>query len=479
MKCQITQSNPACKSPISLVSDPDKPSFSHLGLIFKLISLCLLYLLPSALYAGVRINSAQFEVTMDSATHQLSIADPGSIAIEIERSAESPEFTNFELTITNISETALNLQPLELYAGENLSALIDTEAGLGASFYSYLEPFIADRGQTAQRFTDLDELPSITTGAWFGWTNRYHVDAVRLATDRETLSFKITAESEPLVQNEVSLRIKPMIDNLAPGESISLEFAYLSAIKSRQLLQDSSINLEGLLLSNLWDWLRALCFLFWGLLDYLYVMTGNWGFSIILMALIIRILIIPVTRFSLEYQKRAIQQQARIAPLLAEVKHNYKGAEQSEKILALYESQKYDQLAPFKSMLGLFIQIPIFVALFNVLGESYEVSGQSFLWINDLAISDRLFSTGINLPYFGSYFNLLPFVMAAITVLSTWLAGRSTTDADTPTLSLFGMAGVFFVLFYSFPAALVLYWLSSNLFQLIQQTIENRLKSEE
>ena len=71
--------------------------------------------------------------------------------------------------------------------------------------------------------------------------------------------------------------------------------------------------------------------------------------------------------------------------------------------------------------------------------------------------------------------NLLPVVMAAITIASTWLAGRTKGKENTPTFTLFSMGGFFFVLFYSFPAALVLYWMSSNFFQLMQQSFEDIL----
>ncbi len=316
------------------------------------------------------------------------------------------------------------------------------------------------------------ELPEIRH--WFGWTNRYHFEAIRFTDD---MAYQLAGtEGEAPVPENLFVELVPEQKNLNPGESISMQFDYSSASKSRELLGNSQLGLEGLLLNNLWGWLRSLCFLLWDLLDFLYGVFADWGVAIIMLALVIRIVTIPITRYSLQHQERAIRQQARIAPLLKEVKQNYGGAEQSEKIIELYDSQNYEHLAPFKSMSGLFIQIPIFIALFNVLGDAWEVSGQSFLWITDLAQSDRLFNWGVNIPYFGSYFNLLPVIMAAITILSTWLASRHSGSKDATTTTLFGMGAVFFVLFYSFPAALVLYWLSSNVFQLIQQSMENWMK---
>ena len=224
---------------------------------------------------------------------------------------------------------------------------------------------------------------------------------------------------------------------------------------------------------NLWDWFRWLCFVIWALLDTLFAGCGDWGLAIILLALTVRVFTIPVTRLSLKHQELALQQQTRMAPLVQEVKDRYSGIEQSEKLIELYETQRYDHLAPFKSMLGLFVQIPIFIALFNVLGEAHELRDASFLWITDLAKSDRLFDIGIDIPYFGRYINLLPFLMAAVTALSTWLSARYSGTARTQSATLFGMAGLFFLLFYSFPSALVLYWMFSNVFQLLQQTLEH------
>ena len=193
------------------------------------------------------------------------------------------------------------------------------------------------------------------------------------------------------------------------------------------------------------------------------------------MALVVRILIIPVTRISLQHQERAIQQQEKIKPLLQKVREEFKGLELSEQLVSLYKREKYDQLAPFKGMLSLFIQITILIALFNVIGEAPELSGEPFLWFDDLSLSDRLFPLGVDLPFFGAYFNLLPFLMAGLTVFSTFYAARNASNSASAS-GLFGMAALFFILFYSFPSALVLYWLCSICFQLAQQVIENRMK---
>lgn len=430
-------------------------------------------------YADIRIESTAFSVTINSDALESQFQLHDALLVTDKTIERIEKIVSVKYVISNPSNSVVEFARVKVILGRDLRSEQDPGGGFGSMFYAYLDPFIADsESEEATRIDieSLTELPDISINNWFGWTNHYHFESIRFQDNISNWHYRISrAESEP--PENLFIELIADSENLYPGESVTIQFDYLSAPKSRKLLQDPQIKLESLLLMNLWAWFRSVCFVFWSLMDTIFVTCGNWGATIIMLALAIRLITIPITRFSLSYQERTIRQQAQIAPLMQEIKQNYKGIEQSEKIIELYESQNYDHLAPFKSMVGLFIQIPIFVALFNVLGDNWELSGQSFLWITDLAKSDRLLDWGTDLPYFGRYFNLLPVVMAAITIFSTWLAARHSGNDKSPTTTLFGMGAIFFVLFYSFPAALVLYWLSSNLFQLVQQSIENRIKS--
>ena len=454
----------------STIMSPGKPA----GIIggnstgISLLIILALYFPATDACADTRIESDTFAAQIDMETLESKIDNKGLLEIKLQKPVQAGPATRFQFVATNTTNSTVQLSPVHIYTGTSLSRLEDVGGGFGASLYSYLDPFIG--GESVDRISGLGE--SSTVHDWFGWVNRYYFEAIRFAGDNR---YALTHRGdEDLSPRNLSVKIDGR--ELAPGDVFTFQFDYQSAPKTRQLLGEPEINLEGLLLDGLWDWLRSLCFLLWNLVDYLRELLGGWGQAIIMLALIIRIMTIPVTRYSLGHQEVSIEQQSRIGPLLQEVKQNYTGAEQSEKIIELYEQQNYQHLAPFKSMSGLFIQIPIFIALFNVLGAAFEVSGQSFLWIGDLALSDRLFSWGVDIPYFGTYFNLLPLIMAAITIVSTWLASKHSGNRDATTTTLFGMGLVFLILFYSFPAALVLYWLSSNLFQLIQQTMENWVK---
>jgi membrane protein insertase Oxa1/YidC/SpoIIIJ len=113
-----------------------------------------------------------------------------------------------------------------------------------------------------------------------------------------------------------------------------------------------------------------------------------------------------------------------------------------------------------------------------MLAEDFDLSRMAFLWIQDLSRPDELGRLPVCLPFFGCYLNLLPFLMSGVS-LAALLRFRS--SALTPSLvrrqrrNLAGMTLLFFLLFYTFPAGMVLYWTSTNALQLAGQEVRRRL----
>jgi len=114
------------------------------------------------------------------------------------------------------------------------------------------------------------------------------------------------------------------------------------------------------------------------------------------------------------------------------------------------------------------------IAVFNALGEMPQFTGQALLWIDNLAYPDVIGHMGFSVPMFGNTISLLPFIMTAVTLFSTSNFKNShAPEAETKSQkrNLYLMAVTFFVLFYPFPAVMVLYWTLNNLFQAIQQQV--------
>lgn len=228
--------------------------------------------------------------------------------------------------------------------------------------------------------------------------------------------------------------------------------------------------------AGLWGWMRTLCFWLLDLLRWLESVTGNWGVAIILVAVLIRLATYPFARRALQEQKRFNEAQRVLGPRLREIKQHYRGGEQSERIIALYKEHRVNPAAGIKPLLILLLQLPVFIALFQILRQAPELRGASFLWIHDLAQPDRLLPLGFELPQLGGYFNLMPVLMVASILLATATAPRDPEAASSRRrwLGSGAMALVFFVLFYRFPAGLVLYWVTVNLLQVAQQLLASR-----
>ena len=429
----------------------------------QLLILLLGLTLPLFTIAEVSFSSAYFAIEWQPGTAlAVNILDQG---LEVDAAArELPDgLYRLRVGLRNPTAKPLRLKQVKLLFGNSIEPFNDSLGGYGSDIYAFRDSFLLPKVSADVSSEDL----SLPSGAWYGWQNRYDLEAVKpLRGKWERLPADSVGPDNLSITKDVTLE---------PGASINLGLDYYFGPRDRTRLE--ALGLEALVLRDQWSWFRALCQSVWFLLDFLYAVFGHWGLAIIFLALFIRLFTIPITRKSLAFQQVAFEQQQRVATKQLEIKKAYSGIVLSEKIVELYESEGYDHLAPFKGMLGLFIQIPILIALFTVIGDMSALRGASFLWIEDLSLSDRLFSLGITLPFFGGYFNLLPWLMAIVTILSTWQASRGSKER-VPVFSLFGMALLFFIFFYSFPAALVLYWLSSNLFQLIQQIFAKGAVSE-
>jgi YidC/Oxa1 family membrane protein insertase len=228
------------------------------------------------------------------------------------------------------------------------------------------------------------------------------------------------------------------------------------------------------LFPGLWEWMRWICFGMMYLLIFIHKVVPDWGLAIIMLALLIRILLYPLSRLAMDSQKRFVDAQSLMLPELREIKSNYKGGEQSERILQLYKKHKVSPFAGLKPLGIVLIQLPILIALFHVLGSVNDLREARFLWIQSLAEPDHLFAFGFDIPFLGNYFNLLPVLMSGVTLLTFKLAPAPTAEKKEQGLQnifLLAMTLMFFFLFYSFPSGMVLYWTFANIFHIVQYRI--------
>ncbi|HDN86117.1 MAG: hypothetical protein DRP81_02325 [Candidatus Omnitrophota bacterium] len=200
------------------------------------------------------------------------------------------------------------------------------------------------------------------------------------------------------------------------------------------------------------------------LLSLFALWTKNWGISIILLSAIIYLVLFPFTFRSTQ----AMRKMQALQPKIEELKNKYKDNPQklNKEILELYRAYKVN---PLGGCLPIFFQLPVFIALYQVLLRVVELKGAKFLWIKDLSLPDRILSLPFSLPFLGKYINLLPILIVVIGILQQKITSQDSLQAKQQK-----SVGLFFavfigIIFYNFPSALVLYWLMQNLFTLFYQ----------
>ena len=253
---------------------------------------------------------------------------------------------------------------------------------------------------------------------------------------------------------------------------------YFGPLNSAEL-SELDPQLRQLMYSALWDWLRQLCFLIEWIFISLLNLVGNEGIAILLLACVLKIMIFPLNRIAEKWQDDVNSIQSDLQPQIDEIKSMLSGEEANHRIMQLYQDKNVSPFYSVKSLFGFLIQIPIFIAVFDVLGESIYLLEKSFFFIDDLSKPDQWLSLPIVIPFLGSSFNLLPFCMMIISLLSAFLYHDRNLSSDllsNQKRNLYFMSLLFFILLFTFPSGMVLYWTASNILQLLQMQIKKALQ---
>jgi len=387
-----------------------------------------------------------------------------------------------ELEFINLSSSPLVLgDEIGLQVGPGLGEYPEESFGVADTLYSYVEPVLLTTANELHRISleegQSEHVIDVDGAGWAGLHSRYFAFLMRPASERPLgrVQFKLGSGLPRLPPRYLPMAVVSLgLGTLAPGSKVERDFELYVGPKATDTLVSAHHDLSALLFPGLWEWMRSLSFALLWLLKSIHLLVPSWGLAIIILAVLVRVLIYPVARQTLKSQQAFMVVQTAIQSELAEIKKNYKGGEQSERILQLYERHGVSPLAGIKPLLLVLIQLPIFVALFQVLGQVVEFRNASFLWIDSLAEPDRMFAIGIELPILGGYFNLLPVLMAVSTFLMIGMssgAGHDRKAKKRQIWMLLLMAIGFFVLFYPFPSGMVLYWTMANVLHLLQHWI--------
>lgn len=230
---------------------------------------------------------------------------------------------------------------------------------------------------------------------------------------------------------------------------------------------------ESLPTSGILNWIEIVLKF---IMQMIYKVIPNWGVSIIILTLLLRLALFPFSKKSLEGTQKMQVYQPRIKELQERYKDNPQKLQQET--MALYKQIGYN---PMSGCLPLLIQFVILWSMYHLFNNYFEFRGASFIdgWISDLSSTDTVLTFGFDIPWLGNELHILPILY----LISQLLYGVITQNGGTATgqnaaqmkMMMYAMPIIFFFLFYNAPSGLLLYWMVSNLFQIGQQLVINAM----
>jgi len=236
---------------------------------------------------------------------------------------------------------------------------------------------------------------------------------------------------------------------LDEGESVKLSTITYLGPKEYTRLGEFGYNLKGAID---YGWFGSLAVVFLHMLKTFYSWFGNWGLAIIFLTFIIKLVLLPLTHWSYV----SMRNLSAIKPLIDDINRRYSAPEDREKknqaILELYKTHKIN---PMMGCFPMLLQMPIWIALYQMLARSVELyHSKFFLWIDDLSQRD---------PYF-----VLPLVLGASMFVQQKMT-PTTADSQQAKMMLYFMPAMFTVFMLMLPSGLNLYILVSTILTIIQQ----------
>ena len=276
---------------------------------------------------------------------------------------------------------------------------------------------------------------------WIGIVQHYFVAAwlPKAGTEREYFTNKVG-------DNLYTAGIVTPLGTIAPGATASVDVPVFIGPQETETLESVA---PGLKLAVDYGWLYVLAApLFW-VLKWIHGVVGNWGWSIIIMTIFIKLIFYPLNARA----GRSMAQMKVLGPKMEKLKQLY-GDDRQKLNQAMMELYKTEKINPLGGCFPIMVQIPVFIALYWVLLAAIELRHAPFmLWITDLSALD---------PYY-----VLPILMTATMIIQTRLNPVPPDPVQAKVMQF--MPFIFSIFFFFFPAGLVLYWLVNNMLSIAQQ----------
>src|SRR4030042_2027237 len=292
---------------------------------------------------------------------------------------------------------------------------------------------------------------------WVAYEDDYFISAV-IPEDQKEGSFTGGLSSSGIIE---AIYVAPSTI-VRPLEKVSSGFTLYMGPRDLEILKKTGKKLDQAINFGFWDIIaKPLHFL----LQYFNRFAHNYGVSIIILTVLIKIIFWPLTHKSFKSMKK----MQKLQPRMAKIREKYKGdrEQMQRELMGLYKTYKVN---PMGGCLPILIQIPVFFALYRILANSIELRHAPFmLWITDLSAPDRLLNFSFSIPFMSPPYGIpvLTLLMGASMFIQHKMSRAPGDPAQTKVMMYLPI--IFIVMFINLPSGLVLYWLTNNILSIMQQ----------
>ena len=312
--------------------------------------------------------------------------------------------------------------------------------------------------------------------AWAGSTNKYFATILKpvssdsvASTNAQAFDVMGALSNEKADAGDFMVSLQTNKFRIPPHQSVKHSYIYFIGPKKEDVLEHYD-TLDALLS---YGWLTLISKALLAFLNAVHRVIPNYGISIIVLTIIIKAILFPLTRKSQVSMFRMQQLQ----PMVNQLKEKYKHDKQrmGKEQMLLFKKHGAN---PMSGCLPMLLQLPVFFALFRTLQLSFEMRQAPFMfWINDLSRPDTLLLLPFTIPFLGNALNILPLIMTGASFAQMKLtpkapAADSQAQAQQKMMSFMPIMFVFIL--YNMPSGLTVYWTTSTIFSITESLIIRR-----
>jgi YidC/Oxa1 family membrane protein insertase len=399
----------------------------------------------NAAYKGNKLNENTIQLIYEDKKLRISkifeIKDKNHIEVRME--------------IKNLSEISIltSMEPilLKINTKESQETLQNIETSLYE--YSISDSHKIFRKGSATKFNEKNYKSEIINVEWFGFRNHY--TAIVVKPQFETKGYEIKADNE----NTLVMSLKLLERNLAPGEEAVYNFSIYAGPQNPWTMKEYGQHFEKIVAFSsflLIEWIGQAIY---HTIPFLHQLFKSWGVAIILVSIMIYGLTYPLTMQSMKSMRKMQEVQPKISALRDRYKDDPKKLN-----MEMMEIYRREKINPLGGCLPFIIQMPFFMALYQILWRAQYFQEQGFLWIKDLSQPDRLIIFPFQLPFFGNELNILPILTGTVMFLQQKIASKNIVVVDDQQkmqqkMMMYILPVMMTCMFYKFSSSWAVYFL--------------------